>query len=230
MGQMPNHDSKSRRAVLAGIASAIALPFVAFRPAIPCAAGQADGGICSRRSDRHRNACALPSTRATTWASRCWWRCEPAREAQFPRNCSRRQPPMATRSRTSESASTACPTRSSSPGIPTQTSATSSVWRAMSLARSQQLRGRSRTWADLVQAARKDPGLMAYGSPGALTGSHVAMALTAERLGLRLNHVPYKGGSEVRQAILSGQVPVGSRCDRCAAHHVRPVSGAGYMD
>ena len=35
------------------------------------------------------------------------------------------------------------------------------------------------------------------------------MALTVERLGLRLNHVPYKGGSEVRQAILSGQVPVG---------------------
>ena len=51
MGQMPNHDRKSRRAVLAGIASAIALPFGRVRPAIPCAAGQAHGGICSRRSD-----------------------------------------------------------------------------------------------------------------------------------------------------------------------------------
>ena len=77
--------------------------------------------------------------------------------------------------------------------------------------------GLIRNWADLVQAARKEPGLLAYASPGALTGSHVAMALTAERLGMRLNHVPYKGGSEVRQAILSGQVPIG--VDAIGAQH-----------
>ncbi len=60
--------------------------------------------------------------------------------------------------------------------------------------------------ADLVQYAKLNPGKFAYGSNGIGTTAHLAMEQFAERAGIKLLHIPYKGDSEGLQAILGGHV------------------------
>ncbi|MES2584248.1 MAG: tripartite tricarboxylate transporter substrate binding protein [Pseudomonadota bacterium] len=63
-----------------------------------------------------------------------------------------------------------------------------------------------RTWTHFVAWAKANPGLLSYGSTGTLTSPHLTMELIAQKLGLELLHVPYKGSADLMQAILGGQV------------------------
>lgn len=63
-----------------------------------------------------------------------------------------------------------------------------------------------RSVADLIAQAKKDRVL--YGSPGVGNGLHLATELFAQRAGITLQHIPYKGASEVMTALLSGSVDV----------------------
>jgi tripartite-type tricarboxylate transporter receptor subunit TctC len=47
-----------------------------------------------------------------------------------------------------------------------------------------------------------------YGSPGVGNGLHLATEIFAKKAGISLQHVPYKGASEVMTALLSGSVQV----------------------
>ena len=47
---------------------------------------------------------------------------------------------------------------------------------------------------DLIALAKKQPGEITYGSPGVGTGFHLAGELFASMAGIKLLHVPYKGG------------------------------------
>ncbi len=59
---------------------------------------------------------------------------------------------------------------------------------------------------DLVQYAKQNPGKFAYGSNGIGTTAHLAMEQFAERAGIKLLHIPYKGDAEGLQAVLGGHV------------------------
>ncbi len=61
-----------------------------------------------------------------------------------------------------------------------------------------------KTMADVVTAAKAEPGKIPYGSPGAGTAHQVSMAIVDKALDLKLKHVPFKGANEVAQALLSG--------------------------
>ena len=63
-----------------------------------------------------------------------------------------------------------------------------------------------RSVADLIAQAKKDRVL--YGSPGVGNGLHLATELFAQRAGITLQHIPYKGASEVMTALLSGSIDV----------------------
>ncbi|TCH99820.1 tripartite tricarboxylate transporter substrate binding protein [Roseococcus sp. SYP-B2431] len=63
-----------------------------------------------------------------------------------------------------------------------------------------------RSWADLVAAAKRRPGAISYGSPGAGTEPHVVMDRIAELEGIEWLHAPYRGGSELTSALLSGTI------------------------
>ena len=52
-----------------------------------------------------------------------------------------------------------------------------------------------KTAADLIEAARKAPGKINYGSGGNGSPQHIAMALFALQAGIQLTHVPYKGAA-----------------------------------
>ena len=63
-----------------------------------------------------------------------------------------------------------------------------------------------KNWADFVAYAKANPGKLSYGSTGTLTSPHLTTELIAQRLGLQLNHVPYKGSADLAQAIVGGHL------------------------
>jgi tripartite-type tricarboxylate transporter receptor subunit TctC len=63
-----------------------------------------------------------------------------------------------------------------------------------------------KNWADYVAWAKANPGKLAYGSTGTLTSPHLTMELIAQKLGLQLLHIPYKGSADLTQALLGGHL------------------------
>ena len=65
------------------------------------------------------------------------------------------------------------------------------------------------TLDEFIALAKKQPGKMSYGSAGAGSIHHVTMAIFAERTGIELLHVPYRGGSAMVNGLLTGEIQVG---------------------
>src|SRR5207244_4549069 len=65
-----------------------------------------------------------------------------------------------------------------------------------------------RTAADLIAAAKANPGNINYGSGGNGSPQHVAMELFASTAGLSLTHIPYKGATQAAIGVAAGEVPV----------------------
>jgi tripartite-type tricarboxylate transporter receptor subunit TctC len=65
-----------------------------------------------------------------------------------------------------------------------------------------------RSVADLLAAARKDPGGLTYASFGNATSAHLAGALFAHLAGVELTHVPYRGSGPALTDLLAGRVDV----------------------
>ena len=63
--------------------------------------------------------------------------------------------------------------------------------------------------AELIAAAKAEPGQIFYASGGNGSPQHIAMALFASTAGISLTHVPYKGATQAALDIAGGQVPVG---------------------
>lgn len=62
---------------------------------------------------------------------------------------------------------------------------------------------------DFVFLAKGQPGKFSYGSAGNGSVHHLTMAVFASRAGLDMLHVPYKGGTALVAAVLSGEVQSG---------------------
>jgi tripartite-type tricarboxylate transporter receptor subunit TctC len=78
--------------------------------------------------------------------------------------------------------------------------------------------GPIKTWADFVAYAKANPGKLSYGSTGALTSPHLTMEDIAQRLGITLNHIPYKGSADLMQSILGGQIMAAADSTGFAPH------------
>jgi len=65
-----------------------------------------------------------------------------------------------------------------------------------------------KTIQDLVQAAKANPERVNFGTGGVGTGMHLAAVLFQARAGVRMNHVPYKGGNAGPVALLAGEIPL----------------------
>lgn len=67
---------------------------------------------------------------------------------------------------------------------------------------------RFKSIADLIAAAKADPGKVPFASPGAGSALHLGMAALDHKLHLKMKHVPFKGTSEMIQAMLAGTLDV----------------------
>ena len=65
-----------------------------------------------------------------------------------------------------------------------------------------------RTVADLVDAAKKAPGKLVYGSVGAGSVFHLAAELFGAMTGTQMTHVPFKGGAAPNVELMGGRLDV----------------------
>ena len=72
--------------------------------------------------------------------------------------------------------------------------------------------------ADLVAYAKANPDKFTYGSTGIGTSPHLAVEEFAQRAGIKLNHVPFKGNADNMQAILGGHTMAASDATGWAPH------------
>ena len=67
-----------------------------------------------------------------------------------------------------------------------------------------------KTFNEYIEAARKAPGQVDYGSTGTGTSPHLLMEEVADAAKVKLVHVPFKGNADLMQALLGGHVAAGS--------------------
>jgi tripartite-type tricarboxylate transporter receptor subunit TctC len=61
---------------------------------------------------------------------------------------------------------------------------------------------------ELIAQARNSPGALNYGSASIGSPHHLAMELLMQTAGLRLNHIPYRGGAPLTADMLGGRLDV----------------------
>jgi tripartite-type tricarboxylate transporter receptor subunit TctC len=66
-----------------------------------------------------------------------------------------------------------------------------------------------RSVADVIAAAKAKAGTVTYATAGIGSTSHVLTEMFAQRAGVKLLHVPYKGGAPASTAMVSGEVAMG---------------------
>jgi tripartite-type tricarboxylate transporter receptor subunit TctC len=72
---------------------------------------------------------------------------------------------------------------------------------------------------DLIALAKKSP--LRYSSPGIGNGQHLAGELLAQKAGIQLLHVPYKGGGPALTAVLGGEVQLTFTAAAVGAPHFK---------
>lgn len=65
------------------------------------------------------------------------------------------------------------------------------------------------TLREFVTAAKTQPGAIAYSSAGIGSLNHLAAEWLSQAAGIKLNHVPFKGGAAAAMAVSAGDVPFG---------------------
>lgn len=64
-----------------------------------------------------------------------------------------------------------------------------------------------RNFKEFLAWAKAHPGQLNYGSPGLGTPHHLATELLAQRVGLKMTHVPYRGAAPAMLDVIGGQIP-----------------------
>ena len=59
---------------------------------------------------------------------------------------------------------------------------------------------------DLIEAAKKNPNKLSYGTAGTGVGGHFNSLILSQVTGIKIKHVPYKGGGEYIPALLGGHL------------------------
>jgi tripartite-type tricarboxylate transporter receptor subunit TctC len=67
----------------------------------------------------------------------------------------------------------------------------------------------AKTLPELIALIKKEPGKLSFGSAGAGSIHHLTMEIFADNNGLKLLHVPYRGGSAMVNGLLTGEIQVG---------------------
>jgi tripartite-type tricarboxylate transporter receptor subunit TctC len=82
-----------------------------------------------------------------------------------------------------------------------------------------------RSVPELIAAAKKDPGKLNYSSSGNGSAPHLGAALFTQLTGVKMTHVPYRGGAPAIQSVIAGdtQLTFGT------SPSVLPMADAGRL-
>jgi tripartite-type tricarboxylate transporter receptor subunit TctC len=86
-----------------------------------------------------------------------------------------------------------------------------------------------RTTKDFIDLAKARPGELLYGSAGIGAGQHLSMSVLANMAGVKLNHVPFKGGTLAVLAMIGGEIqsiltPVAEVYPYLKSGRLRPIA------
>jgi tripartite-type tricarboxylate transporter receptor subunit TctC len=81
-----------------------------------------------------------------------------------------------------------------------------------------------KTFADVIAAAKAKPEAVSYGSVGAGSLGHLTMTLVQQAAGIKLTHVPYRGGGPMTQDALGGHVELIIGSVAVLSSHIRSGS------
>jgi tripartite-type tricarboxylate transporter receptor subunit TctC len=79
----------------------------------------------------------------------------------------------------------------------------------------------ARNLKELIALAKANPGRLNYSSGGPGAGTHVAMELLQSMAGIKLTHIPYKGGAPAVLDIAAGHVDLGFGTMPIASPHIK---------
>jgi tripartite-type tricarboxylate transporter receptor subunit TctC len=77
-----------------------------------------------------------------------------------------------------------------------------------------------KTLADVIAAAKAQPGTLNMGTPGYGSINHLMLESISLNTGAKFTHVPYKGGAPAVQALVAGDIPLAIIASSTAAPHV----------
>jgi tripartite-type tricarboxylate transporter receptor subunit TctC len=89
-----------------------------------------------------------------------------------------------------------------------------------------------RNWDDVVKAAKAKPDTLSFGTIGNGSLGHLTMILVQQAAGIKLVHIPYKGGGPMTTDAIGGQIELGVASVAAIAPHVksgklRPIAVTG---
>jgi tripartite-type tricarboxylate transporter receptor subunit TctC len=76
------------------------------------------------------------------------------------------------------------------------------------------------TYKEMIAEAKKNPDALSFSSPGNGSINHLAGEWIALESGIKILHVPYKGGAPAVAAVASGEVPLGVVAVPAVAPHI----------
>jgi tripartite-type tricarboxylate transporter receptor subunit TctC len=63
---------------------------------------------------------------------------------------------------------------------------------------------KAKTLAEFIALAKASPGRLNYATPGAASQSHLVTELLSARTGIKMQHIPYRGGAPAMTAVIAG--------------------------
>jgi tripartite-type tricarboxylate transporter receptor subunit TctC len=78
-----------------------------------------------------------------------------------------------------------------------------------------------KTVADVLAAAKAQPGRISYATPGNGSINQIVMEWMALNTGTQYQHIPYKGGAPAAAALAGGDIPLGVLASSSAAPQVK---------
>jgi tripartite-type tricarboxylate transporter receptor subunit TctC len=81
-----------------------------------------------------------------------------------------------------------------------------------------------RSVADVLTAAKAQPGIINLGTPGYGSINHVTLEWLSLVSGTKFQHIPYKGGAPAAQAVVAGDIPLVIVASSSVAPHVKSGS------
>jgi tripartite-type tricarboxylate transporter receptor subunit TctC len=90
----------------------------------------------------------------------------------------------------------------------------------------------AQTVAEVVEWAKKNPGMLTIGHPGLGTMGYLGAALFASRAGITGSYIGYRSGTEMLPNLLGGQIDIGSAAytPQLKAAHIYAVMAAEPVD